>query len=218
MKKALIVTLGFDERFCYRAILRHGIREGDIVILITARLIDRVRKAYDLVNSFMRTSFGDSVKIELIELEIEDIESSTVKIMKLLDSLRDYEVIINLSGGMRTIILTIIFATLLASIDARIELELEDGSNVIEIPKVLINIPRIISILTDEKLEILKSLHGGIKNSRDLAKKLGKDESTVRRHLAELIALDLVKSIKRKPLIVKTSKLVEGIIFLTESD
>ncbi|MEN2975433.1 MAG: ArsR family transcriptional regulator [Candidatus Caldarchaeales archaeon] len=88
----------------------------------------------------------------------------------------------------------------------------------IEIPKVLINIPKIISILTDEKLEILKSLHGGIKNSRDLAKKLGKDESTVRRHLAELIALDLVKSIKRKPLIVKTSKLVEGIIFLAESD
>nr|WP_048096135.1 CRISPR-associated CARF protein Csa3 [Archaeoglobus fulgidus] len=76
MRTALIATLGFDEKFCYRAILRHGIKEGDRVILITTQMVERVAKAYEWIRKLLETSYGDRVEVEVLQVELKSVEKA----------------------------------------------------------------------------------------------------------------------------------------------
>jgi len=210
MPKALISTLGFDEKFCYRAVLRHGIREGDKIILVTAKLVEKVLKAFDQVRSFVTTSYGDKVSIKVVELDPNDIVSSVKRMINEIKMLDDYEIIVNLSGGMRVLIFIVLLALMLSRVKiSKMEMELEDFSGVVELSPALLEIPRMIAELSEEKLEILKLIREGIDDVNSLALRLKKDESTIRRHLSDLEDLSLIIVERRKPMKVKLSPVAE---------
>ncbi len=213
MGKALILTLGFEEKFCYRAILRHGIEEGDRVILITAGLIDKVRKAYENIKTFIYTSFGEKVKVELLQIDVKEFSKSAKKLIEKLLELKDYELIINLSGGMRALIIIVLFSVIISRLkNIKVEIELEDLSGVINIPEQLINLIELGKRLTDERIKILMEIGKGCNDVRSLATRLNKDESTIRRNIGILEELKLVEVSKRKPLIFKLTDIGEVII------
>ena len=206
MKTALILTLGFDEKFCYRAILRHGIKEGDKIILITAGLVEKVKKAYEWIKAFVERSYD--VEVRLIQIDVKDFTKAIREVMHILGEFKDYNLIVNLSGGMRALAVIMLLALMIKPIrNVKLEIELEDFSGLIEIPQHLLRIHEIKQNLTDEKIEILKLIAQGLKDVKSLSKALKKDVSTIRRHISSLEELGLVEVEKRKPLKVKTTEL-----------
>jgi len=212
MKNALLLTLGFDEKFCYRAILRHGISEGDKIVLVTAKIVNRVKKAYDWIKTFVNTSYSN-VEMKLIELNVEDTIGSIKKVLEILEELEGYHIVINLSGGMRILSFIVLLSLLFKEIrNAVIEIELEDFSGVVRIPVILLTLPSIKEKLSEEKIKILKTIRDGKNNVKSIAEYLNKDRSTIRRHISSLKKLGLIEYEKRKPLKVKPSKLLDLIL------
>lgn len=209
--KALIATLGFDEKFCYRAIIRHGISEGDKIVLLTANVVDRVQKAYEWVKSFIAT-YG-SIDIELIEINARDFTAGVMDVIKVLESLNDYKLIVNLSGGMRILSLIVYAALTLQKFDAEVEVELEDFSDIVAIPKFLFSAPSLIAGLSDEKVNVLKTIiEEGKIEAKKLADRLNKDVTTIRRHLYDLASAGLIEILRRKPLKVRASDFARMVI------
>ena len=211
MKTALILTLGFDEKFCYRAILRHGIKEGDKIILITAGLVEKVKKAYEWIKAFVERSYD--VEVRLIQIDVKDFTKAIREVMHILDEFKGYNLIVNLSGGMRALAVIMLLALMIKPIrNVKLEIELEDFSGLIEIPQHLLRIHEIRQNLTDEKIEILKLIAQGLKDVKSLSKALKKDVSTIRRHISSLEELGLVEVEKKKPIKVKTTELANLIL------
>jgi len=210
MKTALILTLGFDEKFCFRALLRHEIKEGDEIVLITAGLVDKVKKAYEWIKTVVERSYD--VKIKLIEIDVKNLMKAILDVVNLLDEYKDWNVIVNLSGGMRILTIIMLFALTIKSMrHIKVEIELEDLSALIEIPTQLFVVGDVKSKLTNEKIEILK-LISQFEEVKKIVEVLGKDASTIRRHIASLVEMGLVNVEKRKPLKVKLTDFGELIL------
>ena len=211
MKTALICTLGFDEKFAIRSILRNGLSEGDRLVLITVELIEKVGKAYTTIEKLINTSFEET-KVEILELDIDEFTESVKKVRDVLEECSKYDrIIVNLSGGMRALILIVFYACIIeAKPNLEVEIETEDFESVIRIPSNLIRLPSI--MLTGDKLEVLHAIIEGIGNVKELAKKLNKDESTIRRHLSALEELGLIEVTKRKPMQFTATETAELIL------
>ena len=218
MPKVFIMTLGFEEKFCFRALLRHEIQENDRLVFITGRLIERVKKAFDTIKKFVKHSYGNSVELQLIELtSYDDIYNSVEILLEKLGKIirKNDEVIVNLSGGMRILLVIVLLALLLKGIRnvQLIELELEDSSGIVKIDLTLLRLPEILSNLTQEKVDVLKEIIAGKTDVGTLSKALNKDESTIRRHLSSLESLGLIRVEKKKPLSVIPEKIARLILF-----
>lgn len=204
MKTTLIATLGFDEKFCYRAILRHGIKEGDEIILITAEKVEKVEKAYEWIKKLIQTSFSEKVRVQLFEVNVENAEEAIRNVLEIIKK-AEGNVIVNLSGGMRALLVIVLIACIIASMNAKVEIEKEDFSGVIDFQRDLIRLIK--SPPTATELEILRLIDRGSNSVQEIAKRLEKDESTVRRYLMGLEKFGLITAEKRKPLIVKLTSL-----------
>ncbi|ADC66009.1 CRISPR locus-related DNA-binding protein [Ferroglobus placidus DSM 10642] len=208
MATALIATLGFDEKFCYRAMVRNGIKSGDRVILITAGAVEKVVRAYEHVRNFAETSY-DGVFVELVEVDPKNFVSGVSKILRILKELENYDLIVNLSGGMRVISLMVYTALAFSGKSARVEIELEDFSGVVEVEGEIFKLLEVKSKLSDEKVKLLKIVENEEMEAMKLAEIIGKDVTTVRRHIYELERLGLIEVVSRKPLKVRAKKVVE---------
>ncbi|MEM0330943.1 MAG: CRISPR-associated CARF protein Csa3 [Candidatus Bathyarchaeia archaeon] len=206
MKTTLIATLGFDEKFCYRAILRHGIKEGDEIILITAEKVEKVEKAYEWIKRLIQTSFSEKVNIRLFEVSVESPEEAIKRVVEIIKSVEG-RIVVNLSGGMRALVAIVLIACIIADVNARIELEKEDFSGIVEFHSQLIKLIK--SPPTGVEFEILKLIERGFKRVNEIAKELEKDESTIRRHLMGLTRDGLVEAEKKKPLVLKLTGLAK---------
>ena len=207
MRTALINTVGFDEKFCYRAILRHGIKERDKVILITGKKVDRVVKACEWVQQLLRNSYGDQVEVEVIEINVDNVVGSIKTLKSKIEELEDFRVIVNLSGGMRAITVIVLLACLMSSKGVRLELETEDFETIVVLPEELLKLIK--TPIGNDKVEVLRLISEGCNGVVEIANRLEKDPSTIRRHIAALEKMGLVKVEKRKPLVVGLTNLSE---------
>ncbi len=205
MKTALIATIGFDEKFCYRAIMRHGIKKGDRVILISGKITDRVEKACDWVKKLLKTSYGDEVTVDFVEIDINSLENSIKTVSSLIEELSNYHIVVNLSGGMRALVIIVLLSCIKTSKDLEIEIETEDFQGLLTISKKLLKLIK--NPLPEDKVEILKKIAAGTSDARSLSDLLDRDITTVRRHLSFLKELDLITVEKRKPLRFKITEL-----------
>lgn len=205
MKTTLIATLGFDEKFCYRAILRHGIKEGDEIILITAEIVEKVEKAYEWIKRLIQSSYSDKVAVHLVEIDIKNLIEAMKSVAKILERCEG-NVVMNLSGGMRALGAIALLACIMNP-KARIEIETEDFSNLLEIPSNLLSLVK--SGVSESHMEILMAIKKGLKTVHEIARSLGKDESTIRRQTQELEKVGLIAVEKRKPLVVNLTDLAK---------
>ncbi|MEM2195341.1 MAG: CRISPR-associated CARF protein Csa3 [Candidatus Methanomethylicia archaeon] len=212
MTRALFITLGFEEKFAVRALTRHGLDKHDKIILITGTRIEKVDRAIGFISEFISKYYGDEVKLRVEEVPVHDICIAASLIRKLIveEAKNVDQVIVNLSGGMRVIIAAVIIALRLINIqNITIELETEDSSTLVQIPIEAIKIQE--HQIGPEKSEILKILtdRDDYLTVGEIAKAVGKDESTVRRHLARLRNAKLIEVKKLKPLTVKATQIAK---------
>jgi CRISPR locus-related DNA-binding protein len=211
MRVALISTLGFEEKFCYRAILRHGIKEGDRIILFTAELVEKVEKAYDWIRKLVQSSYGDSIRVDLIQLDPMNPVRSIKVVLKYLDELKDFKIIVNLSGGMRAIVIYVLLACMMRlREDMIIEVEAEDLSGLSKLDSKMLKLVK--EGIKEEWIDLLECIAEGSGDVGSIARKLRKDKSTVRRQLSSLERSGLIRMKKRKPMTVELSELSELIL------
>jgi len=207
MPRLLILTLGFEERFAFRMLTRYGLDRGDHILLLTGKLVEKTMKAITMIEEFIKKYFLGEIKITYHEIDLSNFSNAVSSIREILSRYipKYNKIILNLSGGMRVLILAtytsiLLLHELLRDKDVVLEVEFEDGSQLVKIPsqlpQTLMNLPK----LTSERFEVLKAL-GTVKEAtiRELAKITNKDETTIRRHIQHLQELNLVSIVKERP-------------------
>ncbi len=192
-----MVTLGFEEKFAVRALVRRGLGIGDCVIALTGPIIDKVRKAIEYLGNFLK--YFEGIEFNVIEVsEVYDFVDAVYKIKSIITkTLTKYErVYVNLSGGMRALVIEVLTATCLLPRELKlrvsIELDTEDDKATVEIPielNLLINPPE----LGAKEKVLAEIVRSGELDIYTLAQKLGKDVTTLRRQIDFLKSLGLVK-------------------------
>jgi len=131
--RLIILTLGFDEKFAVRGILRYAPKPNDVIAIVTASpLVEKAEKALKTLLDILK-SYAGIENIEIVEVDISNPESAKHKIKELISNhpKQDCELVANLSGGMRALILITLSAVLSSDRNALIELETENLENVI---------------------------------------------------------------------------------------
>ncbi len=202
MKRLFVCTLGFDEKFAIRSFTRHGLEIMDKVLLFTAKPInERVEKAYSIIRSFI--TFHHKALVELYAVTLDSFSKSVRDIrLKLTEELKNgnYDkVIVNLTGGLRALVLATYTAFLLLPNDVLsgreviIEVEFEDSSRLILIPPNTGLILRNLDKLKDRHKEVLAYLaNKGDASIIELSTEFKLDTSTIRRYIYDLSDLGLV--------------------------
>ena len=216
MAKVVLLTLGFEEKFAVRALVRRGLEVGDLVVLITGPIIDKVAKAINYVKEFLK--YFEGIDIQVFEVsEVHEFTQAISKIKGLIKELLDkYEyMIINLSSGIRALVVEVLMATTLLPRELKeriiVELDTEDGKAIVEIPKDLITIINPPNLGVKEDIIKVIIEEGGEADIYTIAQKLGKDETTIRRQLETLKDLRLIE-LAYRPLRARIKPIAKAVI------
>lgn len=133
MRKLLISTLGFEEAFLIRFLLRNQPQPGDVMLVVSPFPDDiRSMKAYQQVEAFL-TNYIPEVELKRIQVPVDKIHRAIAIIVQTIKSLNASNAIVNLSGGMRILVIEILAAVKMVFGDsADIEMELEDKREVVK--------------------------------------------------------------------------------------
>jgi CRISPR-associated protein Csa3 len=132
----LVATVGFDEKFVIRAVMRHVDSLKKVYLITAAPVEERVKKAVRLIEEFISKILkepGKEVGLEVIEADLRDFFGVVAELRK--KCFEEDEVtntyIINLSGGMRALVLAVLTAFVISGKTGEIEVELENFRGVI---------------------------------------------------------------------------------------
>ena len=183
--KSIFATFGWTETPVISAILRYGLKEGDKIFLILPEWRDeRSDAAIRDLKSFISSTKG--VDVQEIRVNLEDFASSVSRIRRAIEDERGRKCIVNLSGGMRALVLsTYIAASVANHPNLSLELETENRRMRIEVPKLSV---RDLSNtkLSRRMIQTMRKLLSGPKRSPDLRRELGISSSSFHRIQEEL--------------------------------
>ncbi|WP_338602900.1 CRISPR-associated CARF protein Csa3 [Sulfolobus tengchongensis] len=180
----LIVTLGFDEKFQIRAIMRRAPNLEKVIITGSFKE-EKAKKALDsLMEFFKMTGFS----FELVEVDPHDFYGTVVTMSRLILSNQGKEFVVNLSGGMRSLILAVLSSFILTNMDAEVEVETEDFKKVITFKISDLRAPS----LSADHINILDAISKGYNTVNSIHNLLNMPLSTVWRRLRELRSDGLV--------------------------
>jgi CRISPR-associated protein Csa3 len=190
--KLLCLTLGFDEKFAARALMRAGIGSGDRVLVFVAEpMEERAERCLKLFKEFI-SKYVEDVDLRIVGVEVRKFSFSVLRIKKVLgDYARDVnEVMLNLSGGMRALILEALSAALLLGLDSIVEVELENLRGLVTFPLRLLG-----GGLSRGEVKVLSVLlkAGGELNLLEISKESGMPRSTVHKKLRRLVEIGLIE-------------------------
>lgn len=189
--RSFVFTLGFHEDFILRRLTSKAAQPGEPILVFTAKpAAGAVVRAFTSLQSFCsRVNLSEP---ELVELDISDEARALVEVKSRVELLPT-PIIVDLSGGMRVLVVL----TLLALMASRREFELyvvpETGmGGEFHMPR---GVTRALSGLSREKLAILSEIARRPGVSAELiARRLGRSLKTIRNHLWELKRMGLVVS------------------------
>ena len=178
--KTLIATLGWVEWSIVSAILRHGLSKGDkILLLLPEKKDEKSRKAIEEVKNFVSKYVPMVSVLEVIVPIYNPTEAISTLVKTIMEEVKEKrELIVNLSGGMRTLILeTLLALTMLKVESLTLELQTEDKVD-LQLPKTW-EAPH---ILSSREIRIFKVIEEkGLLSLSRLAKALKLPIATVHR-------------------------------------
>ncbi|MEM2178968.1 MAG: CRISPR-associated CARF protein Csa3 [Candidatus Methanomethylicaceae archaeon] len=190
----IVTTLGFDEKFALRAISRRGLKPDDEVIVLMPKPTDeRVERAFQNFDEILKKAFQNP-KISKVYVEVKDFNKALQEIIKAFIEKRNSKFLINLSGGLKVLILETFISFLLLNPNADIEIEFEDFSGLISFP-LKICYPL---ILDKKDLKILNVLKNNPCDLSRISKETGISKTTVWRRLKKLQERNFIKIDERK--------------------
>jgi CRISPR locus-related DNA-binding protein len=188
----IFATLGFDEKFIIRDILRRGIKEEAKLLIFTSSEDPRVEEAYTTLKT---TFMSIQLKIEKYTINIEDPFFAISEIRNIiLENIKGQsEIIFNLSGGQRILLSYILSVIASERINCEIVMISEDSSFQVSLPSKIFFAKQIDPL----SLEIVKMLKEMPLKAGEILKKLGGDETigrtTIWRRLKWLIKEGIVE-------------------------
>ena len=191
MPKMLVSTIGFDEKFTIRAIIRYLDELESFVGILATPVDERVLQAVNNIKSFIDRYMKDANKLlsySFIEIDVSDPYSAISRIKRLFSPEREY--ILNLSGGMRALVITTLIAFVISRASGIIEIELENFKERIVIdPKVLVAGP----LSGDEKkiVNIISRL--GKATYKEIMKETNIPRATLFKILSSLISKEIIR-------------------------
>ncbi len=185
-----LFTLGFHADHVIRRLVRAQNIE-DIKIVTARPVVRAVQQAFQEITAFCERSNYPIPK--LVEIDLSDTASAIYRVYREVSGYR--QIVADLGGGMRPVIVSTLLALLIASTKSDILVyvsgEREDA------PEITVPLTTILTVLfrslSNEKKKILEHIekNPGITRS-ELAEALGRSERTVRAHLAELKRLRFI--------------------------
>jgi len=180
----LIATLGFDEKFTVRALMRHAGRFKKLYVVTAHPLEERAEKALSTVREFALRYIG-GVELRTVTVDPQKPAEAVAEIKKkifLQDLASEY--IINISGGMRALVFELVLAAVLSRIKGVFEIELENFKGLVTVPVEYF----MIQPLSTEEYKIVKVLVSmGQATAEELRAHTGIPRSTLYRYLKELV-------------------------------
>jgi len=183
-------TFGFDERFAFRSLLRRGIGGSDkVAVLVPSNRPDeKSENALSSLDNFVKR-YVNGEGVMRYEIEIDDFYVAVTIIAGLFRSWAERPIILNLSGGMRLLIVETLVAAVYCGIPIKVEMETEDGKTFTEFET-----PDLLPVRLDElDIEILKTLSNVKLTLKFLAEALQVAKPTAWRHVKKLQELGLVE-------------------------
>ncbi len=215
MAKALVATVGFDEKFIIRMITREGLNPGDKLFLFTLEPIgEKALKAIRSVKDFVFKYHGREVEVKEDTVNVYDFADALLKLIPAIRGIVETydEVVVNLSGGMRILIIELLLAVMLAcrsyrNPNIKIEVETENFENIVDI-SMLSELIFAIDELTKGKIKLLETVANvGEIPMNELARKMNKDLSSISRQAQDLIYAGLLEELSKRPKTLKLTPL-----------
>ena len=200
MLDALIMTLGFEPGPLISAVASaaaEGLNEGARIVVFTAGFKDeRAERAWlqlQTVIGMMELPRRLGVKVEKHEVPLHDFVDAVRSVKQVIDELRRGKVKISITGGMRALGLAVFTAYMLVEwrYEPMLEVYLEGRGMALAMPEMR----RLFKLaVRGEKAALLKAMEPGKPyRPATLAAALGKDRSTVYRHLRALADMGVVE-------------------------
>ncbi|RLG71730.1 MAG: hypothetical protein DRO23_11550 [Thermoprotei archaeon] len=191
----VVLLLGFEPGPLVRAIASHSVKEGGVVYVFVPHFEDeRADRAFADFKRVFDMMFHGKVGLEKVVVDVSSVSNAVAQIKDIFMRISSKDVAICLTGGMRVLAVATIYAYMLTPWrkDPYLEVYLENKGYSIEIPL----LHKLVSLeITEEKREVLRALLGGPLGVYDVALEIGKDRSTVYRHLIWLESRGLVRRV-----------------------
>jgi CRISPR-associated protein Csa3 len=182
----MIATLGFDEKFIIRELLRRGVDENTKVILLSSGEDQRTENAYNAIKELSKTI---PFQTEFKNVNIKEPYLSISDLRKMIKSYTGDKIVFNISGGQRILIFYLLCAITSLGQKGEIVIHSEDSSFTVNLPTNIMfqmnldDVDNAILDLISKKTKIRAS---------ELSKLLNMPQVTVWRRIKRLQELGLV--------------------------
>jgi CRISPR locus-related DNA-binding protein len=180
------VTFDSDEKFAVKALLRHYSERRRVVAIVPEGYQDD--RGLSVLNDFVKRYVNEE-GVELIKVPIGDFHGSVLTLARAFRSWAERPIILNLSGGMRLLVVEALCAALISRVPMTIEVESEDGKALVAFITDDLSIPEIDEV----DRQIIESLARGVRTLDPLSERLGISKPTVWRRLRRLERAGMVK-------------------------
>jgi CRISPR-associated protein Csa3 len=191
----IAVTFGFDEKFAIRALMRHppSDRTRVVVLLPEEGQDERVERGLSVLNDFVKRYVSEE-GVELVKVPVVDFRGSVLTLARTFRTWAERPIILNLSGGMRLLVVEVLCAALISKVPMTVEVESEDGKALAAFSTTDLSFPE-----TDEVgRQIIESLSRGVRTLGLLSEELGISKPTVWRRLKRLESAGMVQLFQGK--------------------
>ncbi|BAJ50848.1 CRISPR-associated protein, Cas3 family [Candidatus Caldarchaeum subterraneum] len=196
MRKTIMVTLGYTEWPVVSSLVKHGLEPGDrIVTIVPSKSDARSSAAIQEIRNFL-SKFSPGVSLEVLTVDVVKFEQAVATVLKRLfkEKKEGRNVIVNLSGGMRILILEAYTALVLWGAGAAVsEIVTEDKQELV-LPT--LSTVGVFSLLKESDFRVLEAA----KNSESvvaLAKTARLPLATAYRRVVALEKMGLLSTVKR---------------------
>ena len=192
--KTYISTIGFDISQIISVIVKYGIEKGDRFVLIRPEEENDIRAQNTLneIQNFAKQISSD-LKVEVFRVPHKDFETSTLRLMELI-KYSEGDIIANMSGGPREILVPFVVACLLKSDKIKKTVNFSDIDRLAR----EITIPKVVDILDEKTQNILLDISKYEPTTiTEIAERTDLSESTISRFISRLNAMGAVSIVQK---------------------
>lgn len=196
--RCYVATLGFDEKFVIRFLVRHRLDSGDLMIVFVPsdyeeneRVVNALRSLRSILENWLEE---ENIQVVPVDVEGKPEENIAFIMRRLRDSLRKgaNRIYASLSGGMRILVVLVALGLLRISLESGVpvdvEIDFETFKGYVAIP-----LETVLVRLNSRQLLLLKKVSKMREPSvRRVSEEVGYSSSTVYRELLELQRLGLI--------------------------
>ncbi|MEM1937940.1 MAG: CRISPR-associated CARF protein Csa3 [Candidatus Caldarchaeum sp.] len=205
-------TFGFDEKFAVRSLVRHRTGKDDqvVVFLPGSQADERTEKALTALDSFA-TNYLNMPEIVRHWVDVENFYDAVSELAAFFRNTSHRPVIVNLSGGMRLLVVETLVAAILSKMPITVELETEDGSVYSEFDTTITQQPN----LDEVDKAVLTMLSRGPASLKILAEYAEVSTTTIWRHVKRMEKDGAIKVEEIKKGVIKAAPTSRAKLYLT---